>query len=83
MKHIVTTAEIRDLGRPISSKVDEDKLLSYIYETERLNVKPTLGDKLFAKVLEYLNNEQSDKDENLEILLMVASIRINEMIFTC
>ena len=48
-----------------------------------LNVKPTLGDKLFAKVLEYLNNEQSDKDENLEILLMVASIRINEMIFTC
>ena len=69
MKHIVTTAEIRDLGRPISSKVDEDKLLSYIYETERLNVKPTLGDKLFAKVLEYLDNEQSDKDENLEILL--------------
>lgn len=69
MKHIVTTAEIRDLGRPISSKVDEDKLLSYIYETERLNVKPTLGDKLFAKVLEYLNNEQGDKDENLEILL--------------
>lgn len=69
MKHIVTTEEIRDLGRPISSKVDDDKLLSYIYETERLNVKPILGDKLFAKVLGYLDSTQSVEDENMEILL--------------
>lgn len=39
------------LGRPISPKVDNEKLLSYIYETERLNIKPLLGDRLFAKVM--------------------------------
>lgn len=68
MKHIVTTSEIRDLGRPISSKVDEDKLLSYIYETERLNIKPTLGDKLFSEVLQYVENPGT-KNEVMELLI--------------
>lgn len=68
MEHIITTEEIRDLGRPISDKVDEDKLLSYIYETERLNIKPTLGDKLFSEVLKHSENEQNTED-NMYILI--------------
>lgn len=62
MKHIITVDEIRDLGRPISSNIDNDKLLSYIYETERLNIKPILGDQLFSELLKKTEENLSETD---------------------
>lgn len=49
--HILTVGEVRNYGRPISPKVSEEKLLSYIYETEQLCVKPLLGDRLFSFIM--------------------------------
>lgn len=63
MEHIITVEEVRDLGRPISDKVDNDKLLSYIFETERLNVKPLLGDKLFSEVIKFIGSKSEDASD--------------------
>lgn len=51
MEHLVTPEEVIKLGRPIG-KVDHDKLLAYIAETEQLYVKPTIGTALFLKLLD-------------------------------
>ena len=57
MEHIVTTAEVVKLGRPIG-KVDETKLLAYITESEQMCIKPALGEELFANLL--LEGENND-----------------------
>ncbi|MBR0116489.1 MAG: hypothetical protein IJM04_04325 [Prevotella sp.] len=62
--HILTVEEVRAYGRPISPKVSEEKLLSYIYETERLSVKPLLGDRLFSIVMEKLKSGEVLADED-------------------
>ena len=73
MEHIITIDELRQLGRPISKQIDNEKLTSYIYETERLNIKPVLGDKLFSIVLKAAidsrKGEDSDVEERLVTLL--------------
>ena len=63
--HILTVEEVRAYGRPISPKVSEEKLLSYIYETERLSVKPLLGDRLFSIVMEKLKSGEVLADEKI------------------
>lgn len=70
MEHLITIEELRQLGRPISKQIDNEKLLSYIYETERLSIKPVLGDELFAKVVKAASEwKQGDIDEKVKLLL--------------
>lgn len=70
MEHLITIEELRRLGRPISKQIDDEKLLSYIYETERLSIKPVLGDKLFSDVLAAASKwEQEDIEEDMKKLL--------------
>lgn len=59
------------LGRPISPQIDKEKLQSYIYETERLSVKPVIGDKLFARIIEKIqpDSERLADDDPVKILL--------------
>lgn len=63
MEHLVTPQEVVNLGRPIG-KVNPEKLLAYITETEQLYIKPTIGTELFLKLLK----EDLD-DETLLTLL--------------
>lgn len=68
--HILTVEEVRSYGRPISPKVSEEKLLSYIYETEQLSVKPLLGDRLFSVVMGKLKNDEPlDDGDPIKTLL--------------
>lgn len=72
MDHIITIEELRSLGRPISRQIDGEKLESYIYETERLNIKPSLGDKLFSVVMKAACDQRknvSDIEDRLLTLL--------------
>lgn len=63
MEHLVTPEEVMKLGRPIG-KVDHDKLIAYISETEQLYVKPTIGTALFLKLLD----EESHDDVLTKLL---------------
>lgn len=70
MEHLITIEELRQLGRPISKQIDDEKILSYIYETERLSIKPVLGDELFSHVLKAASEwEQGNIDEKMKTLL--------------
>lgn len=71
MDHLITVEGLRDLGRPISPQIDKEKLLSYIYETERLNIKPVIGDSLFSKLLDKVKTdaETMTDDDPYKILL--------------
>lgn len=51
-QHLITPNEAKKLGRPITGKVDEDKIIAYITEVEQMNIKPVLGDTLFLDILE-------------------------------
>nr|DAN89907.1 MAG TPA: hypothetical protein [Caudoviricetes sp.] len=52
MNHLITVDEAKTLGRIIGRHVDDDDILSYINETEQIDIKKALGDKLFMDVLE-------------------------------
>lgn len=60
MEHLITPNELKSLGRPIG-RVEDTKLLAYITETEQLNIKPVLGDKLFLDLLEYGEEKEEYK----------------------
>lgn len=64
MQHLVTPQEVVKLGRPIG-KVDTEKLLAYISETEQLNIKPVIGTKLFLDLLD----QKEDRDPRFDTLL--------------
>ncbi|MBQ8712372.1 MAG: hypothetical protein IJ551_06080 [Prevotella sp.] len=69
-EHIISVQEVRDMGRPISPKIDEEKLQSYIYETERLTLKPMLGDELFKRLVTMETDETKGlTEEALDIIL--------------
>ena len=71
MDHLITVEEVRALGRPISPQIDKEKLLSYIYETERLSIKPVIGDTLFSTILAKVqpDAEKMADDDPVKILL--------------
>ncbi len=71
MDHLITVEEVRALGRPISPQIDKEKLQSYIYETERLSIKPVLGDTLFSAILAKLQPgaQPLASDDPVKILL--------------
>lgn len=58
MRHLLTTIELKTLGRPIG-QIADDKLDAFISEAEQLHIKPILGDELFLELL----NEVDIKDE--------------------
>lgn len=69
MKHLITTNELRTLGRPIG-KVADDKLLAFITEAEQLHVKPILGDELFLELLdEAAKDDDTTFDTDRQMLL--------------
>ena len=71
MDHLITVEEVRALGRPISPQIDKEKLQSYIYETERLSIKPVIGDSLFSRILEKIQpkGEPLPANDPVKILL--------------
>ena len=71
MDHLITVEEVMALGRPISPHIEKEKLLSYIYETERLSIKPVIGDSLFTKILAKIqpDKEKMADDDPVKILL--------------
>lgn len=62
MEHLITVDEVRALGRPISPQIDSEKLQSYIFETERLNIKPAIGDTLFSELLKGVAAKKEGKE---------------------
>lgn len=64
MRHLITTDELKGLGRPIG-KVSNEKLEAFITEAEQLHIKPVLGDALFMRIL----GEDAETDEDLKLLL--------------
>lgn len=75
MKHLLTTTEIKTLGRPIGNVAD-DKLNAFITEAEQLHIKPILGDELFLKLQE--ESETEKKNPDLQMLLSGGTYIVNE-----
>lgn len=63
-QHLITPNEAKTLGRPITGKLEEDKLNAFITEVEQMNIKPVLGDKLFIDIL-----EKGEENEVYKMLL--------------
>lgn len=77
-KHLLTTKELRELGRPIG-KVAEEKLLAFINEAEQLHVKPIIGDTLFLNLIkEVEKTNDEEKDQALQLLLNGGTYMQNE-----
>ena len=78
MKHLITTQELRTLGRPIG-KVADDKLTAFISEAEQLHIKPILGDELFLSLLEEMEKEEgAEKNADIQMLLSGGSYKTDE-----
>jgi hypothetical protein len=52
LANLITAAQLRQQYRPLSAHIDDARLLVYIDEAERLDVKPLLGDALFVDIKE-------------------------------
>lgn len=64
MNHLITTDELRKLGRPIG-KVQDEKLEAFITEAEQLHIKPVIGDALFMRLL----GDEASSNEDMRLLL--------------
>lgn len=51
-QYLITTLEVADLSRSMSVHVDEDKIETYIRESESIDIKSALGDALYLDVKE-------------------------------
>ena len=51
-QYLITTLEVADLSRSMSVHVDEDKIDTYIRESESIDIKSALGDALYLDVKE-------------------------------
>ena len=78
MKNLITTAELRKLGRPIG-KVADDKLEAFINEAEQLHIKPIIGDKLYLDLQKEVEVvEDGEKNDALQLLLNGGTYFENE-----
>lgn len=69
MKHLLTTNELKTLGRPIG-QVADDKLNAFISEAEQLHIKPIFGDELFLELMkEVAIEDDNEKDAVKQMLL--------------
>lgn len=69
MKHLLTTTELKTLGRPIG-QIAEDKLNAFISEAEQLHIKPILGDGLFLELLKEVDIEDEEKKDDIKQMLL-------------
>lgn len=53
MQQLITTLEVSALSRSMSVHVDEDKIETYIRESESIDIKSALGDALYLDVKEH------------------------------
>lgn len=51
-QYLITTLEVADLSRSMSVHVDENKIDTYIRESESIDIKSALGDALYLDVKE-------------------------------
>lgn len=65
MKTIITPQEAKTLGRPIG-KVADDKILSFIIEIEQTMVRRMLGDELYIKILDKVNQENTEPEPPID-----------------
>lgn len=49
-QYLITTLEVADLSRSMSVHVDEDKIDTYIRESESIDIKSALGDAFYLDV---------------------------------
>lgn len=54
-KYLITTLEVSSLSRSMSVHVDEDKIETYIRESESIDIKSALGDALYLDVKDNLD----------------------------
>lgn len=52
-QYLITTLEVADLSRGMSVHVDEDKIETYIRESESIDIKSALGDAFYLDVREH------------------------------
>ena len=52
-KYLITTLEVSTLSRGMSVHVDEDKIETYIRESESIDIKSALGDALYLDMKEH------------------------------
>lgn len=52
-QYLITTLEVADLSRSMSVHVDEDKIDTYIRESESIDIKSALGDAFYLDVREH------------------------------
>ena len=49
-QYLITTLEVSSLSRSMSVHIDEDKIETYIRESESIDIKSALGDALYLDV---------------------------------
>lgn len=52
-QYLITTSEVATLSRGMSVHIDEDKIETYIRESESIDIKLALGDELYLDVKEH------------------------------
>ena len=52
-QYLITTSEVATLSRGMSVHIDEDKIETYIRESESIDIKSALGDELYLDVKEH------------------------------
>lgn len=51
-KHIITSSEVLELARSMSTNIDKSNIETFIDESEQLDIKPAIGDQMFIKLLD-------------------------------
>lgn len=52
-QYLITTLEVSSLSRSMSVHIDEDKIETYIRESESIDIKSALGDEFYLDVKEH------------------------------
>ena len=78
-QYLITSDEVSSLARGMSIHIEQEKIETYIRESEDIDLKPSLGDALFIDLQEHsekyelLMNGGVYEDEESEILSTLPS----------
>lgn len=59
-KQLTDVDSVKTTIRPMSTHVDENKIIVYIDESQQQDIKNALGDNLFIDLLRYVNRSEGE-----------------------
>ena len=69
VRHLITIEKIKQNSRFISKHIDDKRIEVCIEESERLDIKPQLGDTLFLSITEWIEDSENEDFPNYSVLM--------------